>query len=65
MLLEENMKILMIGDSVTDCNRRSETTAYLGDAYPHLVASKLPFLVPAIQHSASGMFTYSQKFCIS
>lgn len=46
MLIEKNQKILMIGDSVTDCNRREENTAYLGDSYPHLVASELYLKYP-------------------
>ncbi len=48
MLLEKNQKILMIGDSVTDCNRREENTAFLGDSYPHLVASELYLKYPEL-----------------
>lgn len=48
MLLKSNQKILMIGDSVTDCNRREESTAFLGNAYPHLVASKLYLKYPEL-----------------
>jgi lysophospholipase L1-like esterase len=55
MLLKENMKILMIGDSVTDCNRRSETTAFLGDAYPHLVASELYLNYPDLNVEVTNM----------
>ncbi|HOF27358.1 MAG TPA: SGNH/GDSL hydrolase family protein [Clostridia bacterium] len=40
MLIKKNQKVLMIGDSVTDCNRRDQNSAYLGHAYPHIVASK-------------------------
>lgn len=46
MLLSKNQTILMIGDSVTDCNRRDENTAFLGNSYPHLVASELYLAYP-------------------
>lgn len=40
MLLRNKEKILFIGDSVTDCGAREESTAFLGNSYVHLLASK-------------------------
>jgi lysophospholipase L1-like esterase len=46
MLLRKNQKIVIIGDSVTDCSRREDYTAYLGTAYPHILAANIYLKYP-------------------
>lgn len=46
MLLRKNQQIVIIGDSVTDCNRRDENTAFLGTAYPHILAAGIYLKYP-------------------
>lgn len=41
LYFEENMKVLFIGDSITDCGRNREKPEILGNGYANMVASLL------------------------
>jgi acyl-CoA thioesterase I len=41
IVLEDNMKILFQGDSITDCGRRNQATAPMGYGYAFMAASRL------------------------
>lgn len=41
LFFEENMKVLFIGDSITDCGRSREKPEILGNGYPNMIAAML------------------------